>query len=97
MEKQEQLLPNPRRTILQMAVAGILNDVGFAKSDKQCVESLTEVNVKSHFFELIDFGWEKIWNFFRKKNKNCGCFVIVRQSIVNYTHLLAVCCVFSTQ
>lgn len=43
MEKQEQLLPNPRRSILQMAVAGILNDVGFAKSDKQCVETLTEV------------------------------------------------------
>lgn len=44
MEKQEQLLPNPRRTILQMAVAGILNESGFAKSDKQCVETLTEVN-----------------------------------------------------
>lgn len=49
MEKQEQLLPNPRRTILQMAVAGILNDLGFEKSDKQCVETLTEVNMKLHF------------------------------------------------
>lgn len=55
MEKQEQLLPNPRRTILQMAVAGVLNDVGFAKSDKQCVETLTEVNMKTDFFQLIDF------------------------------------------
>lgn len=83
MEKQEQLLPNPRRTILQMAVAGILNDVGFAKSDKQCVESLTEVNVKSHFFELIDFGWEKIWNFFREKEQKlwmfCDCSTIDRE------------------
>lgn len=44
MEKQEQLLPNPRRNILQMAVAGILDELGFAKADKQCVESLTEVH-----------------------------------------------------
>lgn len=44
MEKQEQLLPNPRRNILQMAVAGVLDELGFAKADKQCIESLTEVN-----------------------------------------------------
>lgn len=50
MEKQEQLLPNPRRTILQMAVAGILNDLGFEKSDKQCVETLTEVNIVTIIF-----------------------------------------------
>lgn len=43
MEKQEQLLPNPRRNILQMAVAGILDELGFAKADKECIESLTEV------------------------------------------------------
>lgn len=48
MEKQEQLLPNPRRNILQMAVAGILDELGFAKADKQCVESLTEV----HFWTI---------------------------------------------
>lgn len=45
MEKQEQLLPNPRRSILQMAVAGILDELGFGKADKECVESLTEVKL----------------------------------------------------
>lgn len=28
-----------------MAVAGILDELGFAKADKQCVESLTEVHL----------------------------------------------------
>lgn len=45
MEKPEQLLPNPRRNILQMAVAGVLDELGFAKADKQCIETLTEVNL----------------------------------------------------
>lgn len=43
MEKQEQLVANPRRNILRMAVANILTETGFGKADKQCVESLTEV------------------------------------------------------
>lgn len=62
MEKQEQLLPNPRRTILQMAVAGILNESGFAKSDKQCVETLTEVNEQTHLKMILTTS-----NFSRKK------------------------------
>lgn len=45
MEKQEQLVPNPRRNVLRMAVANILTETGFGKADKQCVESLTEVRV----------------------------------------------------
>lgn len=57
MEKQEQLLSNPRRNILQMAVAGILDELGFAKADKQCVESLTEVNIVAfiQFEAFIDY------------------------------------------
>lgn len=43
MEKQEQLLPNPRRHVLRMAVASVLNEMGFGKTEKQCIESLTEV------------------------------------------------------
>lgn len=43
MEKQEQLVANPRRNILRMAVANILTETGYAKADKQCIESLTEV------------------------------------------------------
>lgn len=53
MEKQEQLLPNPRRNILQMAVAGILDELGFAKADKQCVESLTEVHFWTDDFNRL--------------------------------------------
>lgn len=68
MEKQEQLLPNPRRNILQMAVAGVLEETGFAKSDKQCVESLTEVNIYEKFaFELIlncEINWILMWTPF---------------------------------
>lgn len=48
MEKQEQLLPNARRHVLQMAVASILDDHGFKKADKQCLESLTEVCVNKN-------------------------------------------------
>lgn len=43
MEKPEPVVANPRRNVLQMAVASILDELGFAKADKQCVESLTEV------------------------------------------------------
>lgn len=53
MEKQEQLLPNPRRNVLQMAVAGILDELGFAKADKQCVETLTEVKFPLRFTLLL--------------------------------------------
>lgn len=54
MEKQEQLLPNPRRNILQMAVAGILDELGFGKADKECVESLTEVKFYSLHTNISD-------------------------------------------
>lgn len=44
MEKPDQATSsNPRRHILRMAVATALNEVGFGKADKQCVETLTEV------------------------------------------------------
>lgn len=46
MEKNEQLVSNPRRHVLRMAIASILNDVGFGKADKQCIESLTEVRLR---------------------------------------------------
>lgn len=49
MEKQEQLVGNPRRSILKVAVATILTEKGFAKADKECVESLTEVNIDKTF------------------------------------------------
>lgn len=49
MEKQEQLVPNPRRNVLRMAVANILTETGFGKADKQCVESLTEVKINWKF------------------------------------------------
>lgn len=42
-EKHEPPASNPRRAILKMAVASILTERGFAKADKECVESLTEV------------------------------------------------------
>lgn len=36
-------MPNPRRNILRMVVGNILNETGFGKVEKQCIESLTEV------------------------------------------------------
>lgn len=81
MEKQEQLLPNPRRSILQMAVAGILDELGFVKADKECVESLTEVNFVNTFhtqvlcLKIISFVFlrfrcfKAVSNFDKKKVK----------------------------
>lgn len=43
MEKTEQLIADPRRHVLHMTVASVLNNIGFASADKQCVETLTEV------------------------------------------------------
>lgn len=63
MEKQEQLVPNPRRNILRMAVANILTETGFGKADKQCVESLTEVRAY-HTLCNIDILIENLCRFF---------------------------------
>lgn len=46
MEKHETLSPNPRRAVLRMAVASILNEKGFVRADKECIESLTEVFIE---------------------------------------------------
>lgn len=43
MEKQEQTIANPRRSVLKMAVASILKEKGFSTVDKECLETLTEV------------------------------------------------------
>lgn len=50
MEKPEQLTANPRRNILRMVVGNILNEIGFGKVEKQCIESLTEVSKPKNQF-----------------------------------------------
>lgn len=44
MEKQDnQIIGNPRRTIIKTVVTTILSEKGFETVEKQCLESLTEM------------------------------------------------------
>lgn len=53
MEKSDQLTPNPRRHVLRMAIASVLDEIGFGRADKQCIESLTEVRSPNIFLKFF--------------------------------------------
>lgn len=88
MEKQEQLVPSPRRNILRMALASMLTDIGFAKTDKQCLETLTEVkfNKKVILINFINIFFHSFiyLPFFR-------CFKAVSPKSLIFSFLLNTC------